>query len=137
MIKSQVNTAKAEAEMAYGLQASKVQARIKEEEMQVTLTLLTILPSPGQLDPPLAGEGGGETAGDQHPAAGNQQVHLPALACTFTCTFTNLYPCRKEKQLESTVRKPAEAEKYRLEKIAEADARKVGTVEENGDDESA
>ena len=33
---SQVNTAKAEAEMAYGLQASKVQARIKEEEMQVT-----------------------------------------------------------------------------------------------------
>ena len=32
----QVNTAKAEAEMAYGLQASKVQARIKEEEMQVT-----------------------------------------------------------------------------------------------------
>ena len=30
-----MNTAKAEAEMAYGLQASKVQARIKEEEMQV------------------------------------------------------------------------------------------------------
>ena len=34
----QVNTAKAEAEMAYGLQASKVQARIKEEEMQVETT---------------------------------------------------------------------------------------------------
>ena len=31
----QVNTAKAEAEMAYQLQASKVNARIKEEEMQV------------------------------------------------------------------------------------------------------
>ena len=31
----QVNTAKAEAEMAYQLQASKVSARIKEEEMQV------------------------------------------------------------------------------------------------------
>jgi flotillin len=31
----QVNTAKAEAEMAYSLQAAKVQARIKEEEMQV------------------------------------------------------------------------------------------------------
>ena len=30
-----MNTAKAEAEMAYGLQASKEQARIKEEEMQV------------------------------------------------------------------------------------------------------
>ena len=35
----QVNTAKAEAEMAYGLQASKVQARIKEEEMQVTSSI--------------------------------------------------------------------------------------------------
>ena len=30
------NTAKAEAEMAYGLQAAKVQAKIKEEEMQVS-----------------------------------------------------------------------------------------------------
>ena len=36
-----VNTAKAEAEMAYGLQASKVQARIKEEEMQVERQLET------------------------------------------------------------------------------------------------
>merc|ERR1712227_482889 len=32
---TEVNTAKAEAEMAYSLQAAKVQARIKEEEMQV------------------------------------------------------------------------------------------------------
>ena len=32
-----MNTAKAEAEMAYQLQASKVNARIKEEEMQVGL----------------------------------------------------------------------------------------------------
>jgi flotillin len=30
-----VNTAKAEAELAYSLQAAIVQARIKEEEMQV------------------------------------------------------------------------------------------------------
>ena len=36
-----MNTAKAEAEMAYGLQASKVQARIKEEEMQVERQLET------------------------------------------------------------------------------------------------
>ena len=35
----QVNTAKAEAEMAYQLQASKVNARIKEEEMQVRFFL--------------------------------------------------------------------------------------------------
>ena len=35
----QVNTAKAEAEMAYQLQASKVNARIKEEEMQVRIFL--------------------------------------------------------------------------------------------------
>ena len=30
-----MNSAKAEAELAYSLQAAKVQARIKEEEMQV------------------------------------------------------------------------------------------------------
>ena len=32
---------------------------------------------------------------------------------------------RKEKELESKVRKPAEAEKYRLEMIAKAQAKKV------------
>ena len=32
---------------------------------------------------------------------------------------------RKEKELDSKVRKPAEAEKYRLEKIAEAERQKV------------
>ena len=35
----QVNGAKAEAELAYSLQAAKVQAKIKEEEMQVKLSL--------------------------------------------------------------------------------------------------
>ena len=32
---TEVNTAKAEAEMAYGLQEAKVRSKIKEEEMQV------------------------------------------------------------------------------------------------------
>ena len=32
---------------------------------------------------------------------------------------------RKEKELDSKVRKPAEAEKYRLERIAEADKQKI------------
>ena len=32
---------------------------------------------------------------------------------------------RKEKELDSKVRKPAEAEKYRLEKIAEAEKMKI------------
>ena len=37
---TEVNTAKAEAEMAYGLQEAKVRSKIKEEEMQVmTLNL--------------------------------------------------------------------------------------------------
>ena len=34
-------------------------------------------------------------------------------------------PTRKEKELDSKVKKPAEAEKYRLEQIAKAQARKV------------
>ena len=32
---------------------------------------------------------------------------------------------RREKELDATVRRPAEAEKYRLEKIAEAEKQKV------------
>ena len=63
----QVNTAKAEAEMAYGLQASKVQARIKEEEMQVKYLLCRC-----NYDN-CPGASGGEAAGDQHPAAGDQE----------------------------------------------------------------
>ena len=34
---TEVNTAKAEAEMAYGLQEAKVRSKIKEEEMQVRI----------------------------------------------------------------------------------------------------
>ena len=40
---TEVNTAKAEAEMAYALQAAKVQARIKEEEMQVKVVERSVL----------------------------------------------------------------------------------------------
>ena len=36
---TEVNTAKAEAEMAYGLQEAKVRSKIKEEEMQVRTEL--------------------------------------------------------------------------------------------------
>ena len=35
---TEVNTAKAEAEMAYGLQEAKVRSKIKEEEMQVGIS---------------------------------------------------------------------------------------------------
>merc|ERR1711892_524701 len=81
---TEVNTAKAEAEMAYGLQAAKVQAKIKEEEMQVKVV---------------------ERA--QNIAIQEQEI------------------MRREKELDSKVRKPAEAEKFRLEKIAEAERQKV------------
>ena len=33
--------------------------------------------------------------------------------------------CRKERELDSKIRKPAEAEKYRLEKIAEAEKQRI------------
>ena len=80
----QVNTAKAEAEMAYGLQAAKVQSRIKEEEMQVKVV-----------------------ERQQNIAIQEQEI------------------LRKEKELDSKVRKPAEAEKFRLVTIADAEKLKV------------
>ena len=66
--------------MAYGLQASKVQAKIKEEEMQVKVV------------------------------ERQQEINIQEQEIT-----------RRERLLDSTVRKPAEAEKFKLEKMAEAD----------------
>merc|ERR1712107_208861 len=66
--------------MAYGLQASKVRSKIKEEEMQVKVV-----------------------ERQQNISIQEQEI------------------MRKEKELDSKVKKPAEAEKYRLEKIAEAE----------------
>ena len=76
----EVNTAKAEAELAYALQAAKVQARIREEEMQVKVV------------------------------ERQQEIKIQEQEIV-----------RKERELDSKVKKPAEAEKFKLEKMAEAD----------------
>lgn len=81
---TEVNTAKAEAELAYSLQAAIVQARIKEEEMQVKVV-------------------------ERQQNINIQEQEI----------------MRKEKELDSKVRKPAEAEKFRLEKIAAAERLRI------------
>ncbi|XP_054738083.1 flotillin-1 isoform X1 [Anastrepha obliqua] len=80
----EVQTKKAEAEMAYELQAAKTKQRIKEEQMQVKVIERT-----------------------QEIVVQEQEIQ------------------RREKELEATVRRPAEAEKFRLEKIAEANKLRV------------
>ena len=75
----EVNTAKAEAEKAYELQAAAIQQKIKEQEIQIRVV------------------------------ERQQQIEIAEQEIM-----------RKEKELDSIVKKPAEAEKYRLEKIAEA-----------------
>lgn len=80
----EVQTKKAEAEMAYELQAAKTKQRIKEEQMQIKVVERT-----------------------QEIAVQDQEM------------------VRRERELEATVHRPAEAEKYRLEKIAEANRNKV------------
>ncbi|XP_004522536.1 flotillin-1 isoform X1 [Ceratitis capitata] len=80
----EVQTKKAEAEMAYELQAAKTKQRIKEEQMQVKVIERT-----------------------QEIAVQEQEIQ------------------RRERELEATVRRPAEAEKFRLEKIAEANKMRV------------
>jgi len=80
----EVQTKKAEAEMAYELQAAKTKQRIKEEQMQVKVVERT-----------------------QEIAVQDQEMK------------------RREQELEATVRRPAEAEKFRLEKIAEANKYRV------------
>jgi flotillin len=80
----EVQTKKAQSEMAYALQAAKTKQAIKEEEMQITVI------ERGQ----------------------NIQVQEQEIT-------------RRERELDATIRKPAEAEKYRLEKIAEANRNRI------------
>lgn len=80
----EVQTKKAEAEMAYELQAAKTKQRIKEEQMQIKVVERT-----------------------QEIAVQDQEM------------------VRRERELEATVHRPAAAEKYRLERIAEANRNRV------------
>lgn len=80
----EVHTKKAEAEMAYELQAAKTKQRIKEEQMQIKVVERT-----------------------QEIAVQDQEM------------------IRRERELEATVHRPAAAEKYRLEKIAEANRNRI------------
>lgn len=80
----EVQTKKAEAEMAYELQAAKTKQRIKEEQMQIKVVERT-----------------------QEIAVQEQEM------------------ARRERELEATIRRPAEAEKFKLEKLAEANRNRV------------
>lgn len=80
----EVQTKKAEAELAYDLQAAKTKQRIKEEQMQIKVVERT-----------------------QEIAVQQQEM------------------ARRERELEATVRRPAEAEKFRLEKLAQANHNRI------------
>jgi len=80
----EVQTKKAEAELAYELQAAKTKQRIKDEQMQIKVVERT-----------------------QEILVQEQEIQ------------------RRERELDSTVRRPAEAEKYRQEKLAEANKNRV------------
>ncbi|KAF6200794.1 hypothetical protein GE061_005240 [Apolygus lucorum] len=80
----EVQTKKAEAEMAYELQAAKTRQRIKEEQMQISVV------------------------------ERKQEINVQEQEMQ-----------RREKELMATVRRPAEAEKFRLEKLAEANRNRL------------
>uniref|UniRef100_A0A0A9W8E3 Flotillin-1 n=1 Tax=Lygus hesperus TaxID=30085 RepID=A0A0A9W8E3_LYGHE len=80
----EVQTKKAEAEMAYELQAAKTRQRIKEEQMQIIVV------------------------------ERKQEINVQEQEMQ-----------RREKELMATVRRPAEAEKFRLEKLAEANRNRL------------
>ncbi|CAH8431844.1 unnamed protein product [Schistosoma margrebowiei] len=90
----EVQSRKAESELAYELQAAKVKQQIKEEEMQITVLEKT------------------------------QQIQVEELEIV-----------RQERHLDATVRKPAEAERFRLERLAEADRLRL-TAEAEAEAES-
>lgn len=82
----EINTAKAESQLAYELQAAKIRQKIRNEEIQIDVV------------------------------ERRKQIEVEASEVT-----------RKEKELNATVRLPAEAESYRLNLIAEG--KRTQTVE--------
>ncbi|XP_014670279.1 PREDICTED: flotillin-1-like [Priapulus caudatus] len=80
----EVNSKKAQSELAYDLQAAKTKQKIMDEKMQIKVVERS-----------------------QQIAVQEQEI------------------LRREKELEGQVHRPADAEKYRLEKIAEATRNKV------------
>jgi len=80
----EVHTKKAEADLAYSLQAAKTKQRIKEEQMEVKVVERTL------------------------------QIQVQEQEIV-----------RRDRELEATIKKPAEAEVFRLTKIAEANKNKV------------
>jgi len=80
----EVQTKKAQSDLAYDLQAAKTRQKIMEENMQIKVV------------------------------ERSQQINVQEQEII-----------RRERELDATVRKPAEAEKFRLEKIAEANKSRV------------
>jgi len=80
----EVETKKAQSELAYDLQAAKTKQRIKEEQMQIRVV------------------------------ERSQQISVQEQEIV-----------RRERELEAQVQKPADAEKYRLEKLAEANRNRM------------
>uniref|UniRef100_S4RGD7 Flotillin n=1 Tax=Petromyzon marinus TaxID=7757 RepID=S4RGD7_PETMA len=80
----EVNTQKAQADLAYQLQVAKTKQKIEEEKMQILVVERT-----------------------QQILVQEQEI------------------LRREKELDAKIKKPAEAEKYRLEKLAEAGRARV------------
>merc|ERR1719369_1223474 len=86
---TEVNTAKAEAQMAYELQAAKIQQRIRNEEIQIQVV------------------------------ERRKQIEIEEQEIK-----------RKEKELISTVRLPAEAEAYKVQTVAEGNRTKTAEAVE-------
>lgn len=80
----EVQSKKAQSELAYELQAAKTKQHIKEEEMQINVI------------------------------ERSQQIQIQEQEIA-----------RRERELDSSIRKPAEAEKYRLERLAEANKNRI------------
>ncbi|XP_023340162.1 flotillin-1 [Eurytemora carolleeae] len=89
----EVQTKKAEAELAYELQAAKTKQRIKEENMEIKVMMIMMI---------------------LQVIERRQEINIQEQEIL-----------RREKELDSSVRRPAEAEKYRLEKISEANRNKM------------
>jgi len=94
----EVNTRRAQADLAYQLQVAKTKQQIEEQRVQVQVV---------------------ERA--QQVAVQEQEIARREMERAQQVAVQEQEIARREKELEARVRKPAEAERYKLERLAEAE----------------
>lgn len=115
----EVNTKKAESEMAYQLQVESPALRLSIRSVSSLLEWMTDACS--VCPPPSPSSWFCLQVAKTKQRIEEEKMQIQVVERTQQITLQEQEIIRKEKELEAKIKKPAEAEKYRLERLAEAE----------------